>query len=167
MSLFTDFQTCLTVVSRTGSYIGLFQLSRSEFRKYGSGDVASPRDNAVAAAYKLVTEATLFELYSHREPTVSELYLIHQQGWRKKSRPRDWSPQTAFYLAKMAGPLGALGLPSRAAGGPSMSAMAPGRCASEAIVGEKQDAETCRRQNHRRLNDCYRCRPWRRMSSRC
>jgi hypothetical protein len=67
---------------RTGSYIGLFQLSRSEFRKYGSGDINSPRDNAVAAAYKLVTEATLFELYTHREPTVSDLYLIHQQGWR-------------------------------------------------------------------------------------
>jgi hypothetical protein len=67
---------------RTGSYIGLFQLSRSEFRKYGSGDITSPRDNAVAAASKLVTEATLFELYTHREPTVSDLYLIHQQGWR-------------------------------------------------------------------------------------
>ena len=67
---------------RTGSYIGLFQLSRSEFRKYGSGDITSPRDNAVAAAYKLATEATLFELYTHREPTISDLYLIHQQGWR-------------------------------------------------------------------------------------
>ena len=67
---------------RTGSYIGLFQLSRSEFRKYGSGDITSPRDNAVAAAYKLVTEATLFELYTHREPTVSDLYLIYQQGWQ-------------------------------------------------------------------------------------
>jgi hypothetical protein len=67
---------------RTGSYIGLFQLSRSEFRKYGSGDITSPRDNAVAAACKLVTEATLFELHTHREPTVSDLYLIHQQGWR-------------------------------------------------------------------------------------
>jgi hypothetical protein len=67
---------------RTGSYIGLFQLNRYEFRKYGSGDITSPRDNAVAAAYKLVTEATLFELYTDREPTFSDLYLIHQQGWR-------------------------------------------------------------------------------------
>lgn len=67
---------------RTGSYIGLFQLSRSEFRKYGSGDITSPRDNAVAAAYKLATEATLFELYTDKVPTVSDLYLIHQQGWR-------------------------------------------------------------------------------------
>ena len=67
---------------RTGSYIGLFQLSRSEFRKYGSGDITSPRDNAVAAAYKLATEATLFELYADKVPTVSDLYLIYQQGWR-------------------------------------------------------------------------------------
>jgi hypothetical protein len=67
---------------RTGSYIGLFQLSRSEFKKYGSGDITSPRDNAVAGAYKLVTEALLFEEYTHREPTVGDLYLIHQQGWR-------------------------------------------------------------------------------------
>ena len=66
---------------RTGSYTGLFQLSRSEFRKYGSGDITNPRDNAIAAACKLVTQAKLFELYTHREPTVSDLYLIHQQGY--------------------------------------------------------------------------------------
>jgi hypothetical protein len=67
---------------RTGSYIGLFQLSRSEFRKYGSGEITSPRDNAVAAASKLAAEAMLFESYTHREPTIGDLYLIHQQGWR-------------------------------------------------------------------------------------
>jgi hypothetical protein len=67
---------------RTGSYVGLFQLSRSEFRKYGSGNITSPRDNAVAAAYKLVAEAMLFEEYTLREPTISDVYLIHQQGLR-------------------------------------------------------------------------------------
>jgi hypothetical protein len=67
---------------RTGSYVGLFQLSRSEFRKYGSGEITNPRDNAVAAASKLAAEATLFELHTHREPTIGDLYLIHQQGWR-------------------------------------------------------------------------------------
>src|SRR5262249_35018090 len=66
---------------RTGSYIGLFQLSRYEFKKYGSGDITSPRDNAVAAAYKLATDATLFELHTQREPTLSDLYLIHGDGW--------------------------------------------------------------------------------------
>ena len=46
---------------RTGSYIGLFQLSKGEFTKYGSGEITSPRDNAIAAAYKFTTEAILLE----------------------------------------------------------------------------------------------------------
>ena len=66
---------------RTGSYIGLFQLSKSEFGKFGSGDILNPRDNAVAAAYKFVTEAALFEVVTHKKPTFPDLYLIHQQGW--------------------------------------------------------------------------------------
>ena len=67
---------------RTGSYIGLFQLNKYEFNKYGSGEITNPRDNAVAAAYKFVTEATLFEWETHKKPTFSDLYLIHQQGWQ-------------------------------------------------------------------------------------
>jgi hypothetical protein len=66
---------------RTGSYIGLFQLSRSEFKKYGSGEITNPRDNAVAAAAKFVNEATLFESVTSKKPTYADLYLIHQQGW--------------------------------------------------------------------------------------
>jgi hypothetical protein len=66
---------------RTGSYIGLFQLSEYEFKKFGSGDIRSPRDNAVAAAYKVITEGILFEWITHRKPDLSDLYLIHQQGW--------------------------------------------------------------------------------------
>ena len=65
---------------RTGSYIGLFQLSHYEFDKYGSGDIVDSRDNAVAATYKFVTAAILFELSTHKKPTLSDLYLIHQQG---------------------------------------------------------------------------------------
>ncbi len=67
---------------RTGSYIGLFQLNKYEFDKYGSGDITSPRDNAIAAAYKFLTDATLFEWDTHRKPSFSDLYLIHQQGWQ-------------------------------------------------------------------------------------
>jgi hypothetical protein len=67
---------------RTGSYIGLFQLSKSEFGKFGSGDILNARDNAVAAAYKFLTEAALFEAVTHKKPTFSDLYLIHQQGWQ-------------------------------------------------------------------------------------
>ena len=66
---------------RTGSYIGLFQLSRSEFSKYGSGDILNSRDNAMAAAYKFANEAVLFEIMTGKKPTFSDLYLIHQQGW--------------------------------------------------------------------------------------
>jgi hypothetical protein len=66
---------------RTGSYVGLFQLSKYEFSKFGSGDILDPRDNAVAAAYKVITEGILFEWMTHRKPTLSDLYLIHQQGW--------------------------------------------------------------------------------------
>jgi hypothetical protein len=65
---------------RTGSYIGLFQLSNREFAKYGSGSITDPRDNSVAAAYKFVIEAKLFELDTHKKPTLSDIYLIHQQG---------------------------------------------------------------------------------------
>ncbi|MDR3422338.1 MAG: transglycosylase [Xanthobacteraceae bacterium] len=67
---------------RTGSYIGLFQLSKYEFRKYGSGDIFNARDNAIAAAYKFITDATLFEWDTNKKPTLSDLYLIHQQGWQ-------------------------------------------------------------------------------------
>jgi hypothetical protein len=65
---------------RTGSYIGLFQLSRHEFEMYGSGDILVPRDNTVAAALKFMTEGTLFEMFTRRTPTLNDLYLIHQQG---------------------------------------------------------------------------------------
>ena len=65
---------------RTGSYIGLFQLSKHEFKKYGSGNITDPRDNTVAAAYKLLVEAKLFELDTHKKATLSDIYLVHQQG---------------------------------------------------------------------------------------
>ena len=65
---------------KTGSYIGLFQLSHYEFDKYGSGDITNPRDNAIAAAYKFATAAILFEIESHKKATRDDLYLIHQQG---------------------------------------------------------------------------------------
>jgi hypothetical protein len=66
---------------RTGSYVGLFQLSKYEFSKFGSGEILDARDNAVAAAFKIITEGILFEWVTHRKPTLSDLYLIHQQGW--------------------------------------------------------------------------------------
>jgi hypothetical protein len=64
----------------TGSYIGLFQLSHYEFDKYGAGEITDSRDNSVAAVYKFITAAILFEINTHKKPTLSDLYLIHQQG---------------------------------------------------------------------------------------
>jgi hypothetical protein len=65
----------------TGSYVGLFQLSKYEFNKFGSGQILDSRDNAIAAAYKVITEGILFEWVTQKKPTLSDLYLIHQQGW--------------------------------------------------------------------------------------
>jgi hypothetical protein len=67
---------------RTGSYIGLFQLSKYEFKTYGSGNITDARDNAIAGAYKFASEALLFEFGTGKKPTFFDLYLIHQQGWQ-------------------------------------------------------------------------------------
>jgi hypothetical protein len=65
---------------RTGSYIGLFQLSKYEFDRYGSGEITDARDNAIAGVYKFAVAAKLFELQAHLKATPDDLYLIHQQG---------------------------------------------------------------------------------------
>jgi hypothetical protein len=81
---------------RTGSYIGLFQLSKDEFAQYGSGDVLNARDNAIAAAYKFATAAILFELSTHNKATSSDLYLIHQQGTRGAEEHVNHPDRTAW-----------------------------------------------------------------------
>ena len=57
---------------RTGSYIGLYQLSKGEFAQYGSGDILNARDNSVAAAYKFATAAILFELNTQKRQLTLE-----------------------------------------------------------------------------------------------
>jgi hypothetical protein len=81
---------------RTGSYVGLFQLSKSEFSQYGLGDILNPRDNAMAAAYKFITEAALFQAITHRELTFANLYLIHQQGWEGAAKHLSHPQQIAW-----------------------------------------------------------------------
>ena len=81
---------------RTGSYIGLFQLSKYEFGKYGSGDILNPRDNAMAAAYKFISEAALFQVMTHEELTFANLYLIHQQGWEGAAQHLSHPQQIAW-----------------------------------------------------------------------
>ncbi len=81
---------------RTGSYIGLFQLSNAEFQQYGSGDILDSRDNAVAAAYKFLTEDILFEITTHKKPTLNDIYLIHQQGWQGAAEHVSHSDRVAW-----------------------------------------------------------------------
>ncbi len=66
--------------ARTGSYKGLFQLSDSEFNKYGGGNIYDTADNARAGVAKLAAERNGFINQYGRDPTATELYLIHQQG---------------------------------------------------------------------------------------
>jgi hypothetical protein len=80
MKAVAKFESDFDPKQRTGSYVGLYQLSKYEFNRYGDGDILSARDNAIAAAYKIIVEAELFELRTHKKPTLSDLYLIHQQG---------------------------------------------------------------------------------------
>ena len=70
-----------TPINARGRVFALFQLSEYEFSKFGFGQIRSPRDNAVAAAYKVITEGILFEWITHRKPDLNDLYLIHEQGW--------------------------------------------------------------------------------------
>jgi hypothetical protein len=68
--------------ARTGSYKGLYQLSDSEFAKYGGapGKILDADENSRAAARKLKAEASAFRSKHGRDPTAFDLYLIHQQG---------------------------------------------------------------------------------------
>jgi hypothetical protein len=59
---------------RTGSYIGLFQLSRAEFQQYGSGDILNPRDNAVAAAYKFLIEDSKRAIWGNTLPAIKHIW---------------------------------------------------------------------------------------------
>ena len=66
---------------RTGSYVGEFQLSQADFKKYGgTGSITDPAQNAMAAANKFADLSRQFSAKTGREPTAGELYLMHQQG---------------------------------------------------------------------------------------
>jgi Transglycosylase SLT domain len=67
--------------ARTGSYCGVYQLSHSEFRKYGGrGNIFDPKANTDIAARKLRSESDAFSRQYGRAPTATELYMVHQQG---------------------------------------------------------------------------------------
>jgi len=65
----------------TGSYKGLFQLSQKEFGRHGGfGDIHDPELNTMAAANKLAAEKVRFSEKFGRDPTLKDIYMIHQQG---------------------------------------------------------------------------------------
>lgn len=67
--------------AQTGSYKGLLQLSDSEFQKHGGqGDIFDMDQNLAAGAAKIKQESEAFAMRYGREPTATELYMMHQQG---------------------------------------------------------------------------------------
>lgn len=82
MDAFARIESDFNPRERTGSYVGLFQLSKHEFSRYGptDGNILDARDNTVAAALKIEYEANLFKLDTRHIPSNADLYLIHQQG---------------------------------------------------------------------------------------
>ena len=65
----------------TGSYKGLFQLSSREFARHGgSGNILDPEQNTMAAANKLAQDKLAFKEKYGRDPSLGDLYMIHQQG---------------------------------------------------------------------------------------
>lgn len=66
--------------ARTGSYKGLFQMSDKEFRKHGGGNIYDAEDNAEAFARLTLANMAIYRAQTGRNPTGSELYLMHQQG---------------------------------------------------------------------------------------
>jgi hypothetical protein len=65
---------------QTGRYKGVFQLSDEEFKKYGGGNIWDAADNRRAAAAKLEAQKAVFRRRHDRNPSLTELYMMHQQG---------------------------------------------------------------------------------------
>ena len=68
--------------AQTGRYKGVFQLSSSEYKRYGGerGKIFDPKSNAVAFARKTQAESATFAQSYGRAPTMADLYMRHQQG---------------------------------------------------------------------------------------
>ncbi|MCA1397226.1 transglycosylase SLT domain-containing protein [Bradyrhizobium sp. BRP56] len=64
----------------TGSYHGLLQLSQKEFAQYGGDDIFDPRQNLEAGVKIIQRKEVAFRREFGREPSATELYLMHQQG---------------------------------------------------------------------------------------
>lgn len=67
--------------NKGSKYSGLFQTSRELMQKYvPGGDIYNADDNALAAARNMKEEATKFAKKYNRPMTITDLYMLHQQG---------------------------------------------------------------------------------------
>jgi len=65
----------------TGKYKGLFQLDDREFSRHGgTGNIHDPEQNTFAAANMLASQKMRFKDKYGVEPTLKDMYMIHQQG---------------------------------------------------------------------------------------
>jgi len=61
-------------------YKGLYQIGHDEWRRFGQGNIYSARDNAMAAGRLFEENRRQFRAKFNRDPTDTEMYLMHQQG---------------------------------------------------------------------------------------
>lgn len=66
--------------NRATQYKGLYQVGHEEWRRFGSGNIYSARDNAMATARMFEANRNQFREHYGRDPTDAELYMLHQQG---------------------------------------------------------------------------------------
>lgn len=67
--------------NRSTQYKGLYQIGRDEWRRFGGGgNIYSARENAMAAARMFEANRNQFRRHFGRDPTDTELYMMHQQG---------------------------------------------------------------------------------------
>lgn len=62
-------------------YKGLYQMGREEWERFGNGgDIYNAHDNAMAAARMFEANRNRFKERFGRDPTDTEMYMMHQQG---------------------------------------------------------------------------------------
>jgi len=67
--------------NRATQYKGLYQIGRSEWSRFGAGgNIYSAQDNAIGAARMFDANRAQFRQRFGRDPTDTELYMMHQQG---------------------------------------------------------------------------------------
>lgn len=67
--------------NRPTQYKGLYQIGRNEWDRFGAGgNIYSAHDNAMGAARMFDANRGQFRQHFNRDPTDTELYMMHQQG---------------------------------------------------------------------------------------